>query len=125
MSAHPKPTMIEDLVSSGVLDWVSAGEVYGVAASSGVEDPNERRHLAIGLIADVLLRGFMVAGDTPPGGFVPWASPPTEQLSRIASEWLAKPDAELWIGEICWLRNTELGDALGRMVLARGAEERE
>ena len=121
MTTMDEPTLIEDLLSSGVLDWVSVAEVDGIAARSELPDPNQRRHLAIGLVAEVLLKGLMVAGSTPPGGFVPWDITPAEQLERIACEWLAKADTDLWIGEICWLRNTELGNAIGRRVLDRNA----
>jgi hypothetical protein len=119
MTTMNEPTLIEDLLSSGVLDWVSLAEVDGIAARSGLPDASQRRHLAIGLIAEVLVKGLMVAGSTPPGGFVPWDITPADQLERIAREWLAKADTDLWIGEIGWLRNTELGNAIGRRVLDR------
>jgi len=38
---------------------------------------------------------------------------------RIATDWLSWPDPDIRPGDICWLRNTEAGDAIGNAVLER------
>jgi hypothetical protein len=67
------------------------------------------RDVALEVIAAVLRRGLMKAGDVTKDGFVEWNMMPDESLERITAGWnaLAKSPE---LGEICWLSNTTLGD---------------
>lgn len=118
MSAFEDRTLVEDLLANGVDDWVDEALVCGNIARRVVEDAADRRAVAIGLIASVLLAGQMEAGETPPGqGFRPWNLTPGEAVLRIASEWMARSDVNVYPGEIVWLRNTPAGNAIGEAVL--------
>jgi len=122
MSEFEDRTLIEDLVANGVDDWVYEALVCGNIARRVVSLPVERRAVALGLIAEVLFTGLMVAGETPKGrGFVPWESGPLESLARIARAWMPREDPDVGPGEIVWLRNTAKGNTLGREVLKREA----
>ena len=110
--------LIEDLVSRGVDDWVADAELIDIAGRI-VTTPVDRRTVAIGLVAEALLRGLVEAGDVSRGGFAAWGCSAADALERIAKEWLAADDPLVTHGEIAWLSNTASGDALGNHVLAR------
>ena len=123
MTTFEDRTLLEDLVANGVDDWVYEALVYGNIARRVVAAPTERRAVALGLITEALLTGFMEAGETPAGeGFVPWPVEPIDAVTRICREWTARDDPGVGPGEIVWLRNTPKGDALGNAVLERERE---
>ncbi|MFA4986536.1 MAG: hypothetical protein WC712_08135 [Candidatus Brocadiia bacterium] len=45
------------------------------------------------------------------GGFRKWDLPDEEALDRVDREWRAS-QRQVLRGDICWLRNTEKGDAI-------------
>lgn len=119
-----RESMLEDLLAHGVDDWVDACEVFDIARG-GLEDLSDRRALALGLITEVLVAGLMVPGDvTEHVGFGPWNVSAGAAVERIASEWLARSDPPVMMGDIVWLRNTPQGDAIGEAVLERAAAAR-
>jgi hypothetical protein len=61
--------LVEDLVARGVDDWVCAAEVLDLAGRTRLQDPVERRTLALGLIAEVLFSALMEPGDVDATGF--------------------------------------------------------
>lgn len=122
MSGFEDRTLVEDVLANGVDDWVDEALVFGNIARRVAEDAFDRRAVAIGLIVSVLLAGQMEAGETPTGeGFRPWDATPEEAALRVASEWMARSDVNVYPGEIVWLRNTPVGDAIGQAVLDREA----
>lgn len=113
----------EDVLVGGLDDWADAGWVYGSTRLAGITDSEQRRVLAIGLIAELLVEGLMVPGDVDDGGHHPWPHSTGDAIERIAREWLTEwPDKIPTPGAIVWLANTSGGDEIARRVLAR--EER-
>ena len=118
MTVWDDRTLLEDLLASGVDDWVYAAEVYGIAARSGL--PGEcLRLLAIGLIADALADGLVVAGEYDGERHRPWDCTAGEAILRIAHEWQAWGDAPPTPGAIVWLELTKSGRVIGEAVLER------
>jgi hypothetical protein len=112
-------TFLEDLVARGVDDWVYDAELLDIAARHGVEAPDDRRTLAIGLAGAALFSGLMEAGTVTDDGFAPWACSTSAAIEKIASDWLSRDDPLVMPGEIVWLNNTPRGTAVGEAVLAR------
>ncbi len=123
MSTWDERSLAEDVLANGVDDWVYAAWVAGIACRTGVSDPSAIRYLSIGLIAELLATGLMVAGDVTDQGHVPWPVSIGAAIERIAMEWAAVGDAQLYPGQLVWLANTELGNRLGQAVLNREASE--
>lgn len=112
-------SLLEDLLARGVDDWIYVAEVFSMTAGRGIADPRERRALALGLITEALVQGFMEAGDIEGGEFKAWDLPVSEAIARVAEAWLARTDPAVMPGEVAWLNNTEQGTQLGEAVLAR------
>ena len=107
MSSFEDRTLVEDMLANGADDWVYEALVSGNIARRVAEDDSDRRAVAIGLIVSVLLAGQMEAVETPSGeGFRPWLATPEEAALRVASEWMARSNVNVYPGEIVWLRNT-------------------
>lgn len=123
MSGWDDRTLIEDLLANGVDDWVYAAWVQGVAQRSGLTDSAMIRQLSIGVIAEVLVAGLMVAGDVIDGKHHTWNSTPADSLRRITAEWTAVGEVQLYPGQIVWLCNTAEGNERGQAVLDRETEE--
>jgi hypothetical protein len=106
----------ERLLVLGTVDWIGAWEVASVAQTvGGATSEAAVRDLSLRVIADLLNRGLMEAGDVTESGFRPWTVPVAAAVSRIQREWTAlgrNPD----LGDICWLANTKAGDVLGRQL---------
>lgn len=110
----------EDVLVGGLDDWAYAGWVYGSTRHSGLVDPESRRALSIGLIAELVMEGLMVPGDVDDGGFHPWDLAPGASVERITRLWLNDWHDEIPPpGAIVWLENTDAGDVIARSVLAR------
>lgn len=120
MKSWEERTLIEDVLANGVDDWVYAGWVAGISARV-TSDPAVIRHISIGLIAELLLRGWMVAGDVLDDAHAPWQISIDAAIERIAREWVDVGDAQLHPGQIVWLANTAAGDLIGNEVLTREA----
>jgi hypothetical protein len=101
---------INEILISGLDDWVDAAEVAFVAKSiGGAEGDTENRALSVRVIRDLIMEGLVDVGDVTTEGFRPWNLSVDEALKRIEHEWTS---LGRWpqIGEICWLSNTEKGD---------------
>jgi hypothetical protein len=122
----PNTTIADQILTNGTDDWVSAAEIYGLVVEySTLTTPCDRRDLALGAVARLILTGYVEPGETPKGGhgFVPWLCSAEEAVARIVREWSARTDDDLMPGETVWLRNTPAGHAIGEAVLAREAAE--
>jgi hypothetical protein len=119
LSTWDERTLVEDLLARGVDDWVSAAEVFDVASRSAVSDPFALRALSVGLIAEVLVRGWMVAGDVTGSGFNRWDCTTAEAIMKVSDAWFAREQPLVMPGEVVWLNTTEQGAALGSGVLQR------
>jgi hypothetical protein len=114
MTDWARDPLVVDMLVDGLFDWVSAAFAYSIAMDSGATDPTTLRALAIGLAAEVLVDGLMVAGDYTKDGFVPWSCSTAEAIVRITSEWLALPDPGGQ--EFFWLKLTPAGEAIARPI---------
>lgn len=113
-----KLTLLEQLVVAGLDDWVYDAEVCGNIARSVVEDADDRRAIAIGLIQTAIIRRWMVAGKPGVDGtFEPWDGSPAEVGARVAIEWMTREIVDVRPGEVVWLQNTPEGDSAGRTAL--------
>lgn len=102
--------MIDELVVRGADDWVMAADVAWIAKSVGGASDEEVAEVSIALIEEVMRRSLMQVGDVTEAGFFEWDLSLEEALDRVSREWRAlgrAPD----LGEVCWLANTEAGDA--------------
>ncbi len=109
----------EDLLVGGLQDWADAGWALQSARLSGATDPVQLRNLTLGLIAEVLRDGLMVAGDIVAGEHVPWHGSAEAAAARICREWLDEWGKDVPTpGAIVWLCNTPAGDVIARAVLA-------
>ena len=111
--------LVDDLVARGVDDWVYDAEILDIAYRCGLEAPSDRRTVAIGLVAEVLIGGLMEAGNVSDEGFTAWTCSPIDAVARVAREWLSRADPLVMPGEIVWLSNTTRGTELGEAVLRR------
>lgn len=109
--------LLQDLVARGVDDWIYDAELLDIAKQHGAEDPHDRRTVALGLLAEVLLGGLMEAGSVTDDGFAAWTCSPAESVERAAELWLSRSDPLVMPGEILWLSTTQSGSALGAAVL--------
>lgn len=120
MSEMNGRTPKEEALIDGLDDWTYAAWVYGCTRLAGITDPEQRRTLAIGVIAELIVQGLKVPGDVDDQGHHPWPQSPGDAIERITREWLTE-----WLdevptpGAIVWLANTPAGDEIARRVLAR------
>lgn len=102
--------LIDELISRGADDWITAAEVAWVAKSvGGAATDDDARDLAVAVIHAVLEAGLMEAGDVTDGGFFPWDLSAAKSVERIEREWRTlgrSPE----LGEVCWLANTTVGN---------------
>jgi hypothetical protein len=112
---------IDELLMSGCDDWVNVAEVTSVAKfTGGAQSADEIRDLSLRLIREVVQQGLMEIGDLPDQSrrLALWPMTPQECLDRVEREWNAlgrNPS----LGEICWLQNTDKGNALGEELFKR------
>jgi hypothetical protein len=111
---------IDDLLIKGTEDWIDACEVASVAKTvGGATSASAVRDLSLRAVAELINRGLMEPGDVDRSGFRSWGIPAAQAIARIQREWRAlgrNPN----LGEVCWLANTNEGDALGTRLAARG-----
>lgn len=115
-------SLIEKLLVDGLDDHTNANWVVAIAHRGlNVADTRDLRAIAIGLIAELLLEGLMVAGDLERDGhFYPWNLEPHAALRRIIDEWSEWGlEQSPTPGAVCWLDNTEKGDEVGRKAFER------
>jgi uncharacterized protein YceH (UPF0502 family) len=84
--------------------WVSAAEVLDVVRASGLQDPDDLRDLALGLIARLIVAELVVPGELEGSTHRPWDSGPAEAVAWIVEDWIARSDPLVAPGEVVWLR---------------------
>lgn len=111
---------VNEILLSGLDDWIQASEVDSVARTvGGAATEAEVQQLSLEIIRKVIKDGLMEVGDVTAQGFHAWDLSADDALERIEREWKAlgrNPN----LGEICWLSNTEEGDKRARR-LAHGS----
>ena len=112
-------TLVEDLLANGVDDWIYAGWVYQIAKRTGLQNPADVRAVSIGVIAEVLARGLMVAGEYEGADHRPWDCSTAAAIERIVESWLAWGETPPTPGAIVWLALTPAGRDIGEAVLLR------
>ena len=111
----PSSSLLNELVLSGLDDWVHDAEVCGNIARRVAESPDDRRIVAIGIVTAALTSNLVDAGQIDSeGNFQPWEMSPTAAASKIAIDWLSLPSPDCAPGELFWLQNTAHGDSLAR-----------
>jgi hypothetical protein len=121
MSTWDDRTLIEDVLARGVDDWVYAAEILDIAARTELGDASQLRQLSIGLVAELLVRGLVLAGEYDGDGHRPWECSTGDAIARIAEEWQSWGDEVPTPGAIVWLDLTAAGRQIGEAVLAREA----
>lgn len=127
-------TVIADLLVSGTDDWLDMADVVSsIITIEHLTDqqPELLREHALDVVERVLAAGFMEAGETPRGGpgFVGWQLDVPETMSRIVHLWDHLHDDRGLktllpeLSEICYLRNTGLGNEIGELLLSLGYTE--
>lgn len=113
-------SLIEKLLVDGLDDYGSANWVVAIARRElNIADIRDLRAISLGLIAELLMEGLMVAGDLE-FHFYPWDLEPHAALRRIIDEWLEWGLEESPTpGAICWLDNTEKGNEIARRAFER------
>lgn len=111
--------MVEDLLANGIDDLVYEAWVYTITGRSGLTDPTSRRQLAIGMIAEVLASGLMVAGEFDGAKHQQWEVSTGAEIMRITEDWLRWGDQVPTPGSVVWLALTPAGREVGEAVLAR------
>lgn len=118
MTAHSAADLasrcVHSLVDRARFDWVSLCEVASeVVRIGGNREFALVRRVGLSAVAEVLTRGWMVAGELTEKGFANWNLEPAEAIERIEGEWVVGTYPEL--GECCWLANTPAGDLQGQL----------
>lgn len=80
--------LAEDVMSWAEDDYIMVAVVLSVVVEHGIKEPDLARLVAIGVIAELLVSGRLVAGDLREQ-FVSWDGSPGEWIARIAAEWLS------------------------------------
>jgi hypothetical protein len=115
----------DDVVLSGINDWVGLWEVVRsvqqyveptIAAADEVQD------LVILVIEKLLAEHLVEIGDLHGLDFHPWSISDREALTRVRTAWHAL-GRDPSIGEVCWLNNTDQGDALAQGILTNGNDQ--
>jgi hypothetical protein len=119
MTTWDDRTLLEDIIARGIDDWVYAAEVHDIAARTGLSDPEQLRMLAVGLIAEALVQGLLVAGDYDGVEHRPWSVSVGEAIARIAEDWLKWGNEVPTPGAIVWLDLTPAGREIAEAVIAR------
>jgi hypothetical protein len=110
--------LIEDVLARAMDDWLHAAEFSGIVRRTGMATAEGVRAAAIGLIAQVLVDGLMVAGDVDELGFHQWPGPTADAIVRIVQCWdPAEPFPTP--GSVAWFECTARGKQLGEAVIER------
>jgi hypothetical protein len=108
---------VKELLIAGSDDWVYLAEALRIIESVNAEAALDVKQLTLEVLGEVVQRGLMEVGDLPGQGcrLKLWPLTPQECLARIEREWDALGRSPS-LGEICWLQNTDKGDALGEQL---------
>ena len=111
---------LDEILTSGIHDWVQAAEVAAIAREVGKAQPGAAtRELSLRLIRGLLETGLAEVGMvSEEKGFVAWDTSVEESMRRITHEWLARPNGP-GPGEVCWLNLTAEGERRAKSLLVR------
>jgi hypothetical protein len=111
-------TLVEDAAARGADDWLHVADFVDIVRRFVTEPPEAIRLLALGLIAEVVSDGLMVAGTADEFGFHVWPVASGDAMRQVAELW---DSSELCPtpGAVAWFSNTERGNEIGRAVLER------
>jgi hypothetical protein len=112
--------VLDELLIGGLDDRMMAADVDFLARQQlGPAGEDEERGRSIEVIRMAVEGGYMHLGDLlDQGRFAPWDLDHRAVLERVRSSWeaLARPVS---LYEVCWLENTEKGNARAHVVLAQ------
>jgi hypothetical protein len=101
---------LEEMLVRGTEDVVSEEEVWGIVAEFvGSRDEEAVRAMAVGLIAEVVQRGWM----TPETLGVPWTMAPWDAIRFLSEEWAVRATRGDSPIHLCWLVSTRKGKERG------------
>lgn len=106
--AETRASVRSEVLVEGCSDFVSASWVYSLAIGAGVESEDDRRALTVGVITELLVLEYVVAGGLSPAGFSAWESSPAEAISHIAVRWALHGNEPI-SNEVVWLSITDRG----------------
>lgn len=115
---------INDTLMSGCDDWVYLAEILSfVRTRLNPKTDSELRQHVMQIVEQLIIGDLMELGDVDVAGewdtsegFRKWNLSKEESLNRLARDWDALGrNPSLW--ELCWLRITPKGDAIGRELL--------
>lgn len=109
-------SMLQELLIEGVDDLVSASWVYSSTIERVGDFEDDRRTLAVGVIAELIDMGLMVPGSLSDGGFREWNQSKQESILRIVHQWATRGNVEPISNEIVWLAITEKGRAVAKAI---------
>ncbi len=118
--------VVEQLLRSGLDDWVDASEVAWIAQEAGgAVTKAEILGLSLEAVSEVLDRGWMRIGILTHDGFREWPISRSDALERVRREWDALSAKTPDLGEIFWLANTEEGDRVAEKLDERDESKTE
>jgi hypothetical protein len=114
----------EDAILSGVGDSVGLWElVWGASRRAPAATDDEIRSLVVRAVRDLVDGGYMEVGDLfSRGVFVPWLLDSDFIVDWIEREWTQLGQAPS-LGDICWLRQTPLGESTAQALLVHHKSE--
>ncbi len=114
-------SLTEDILARASEDWVSPFEVIRICRRSGLQNDEDLRDLAIGVIARMMATDLLVAGEIEAGvGHRPWVCEAGQAITRIIMEWCSHSDPfDVQMGEIAWFDVTPEGRRIGEAVWRR------
>lgn len=120
--------LIDQVLIKASDDWVPFFDFDAIIGrhmrQEGLDSGLEAR-IAVGLtvVKRLLDEKLICLGDVSQDvGFRPWTVSGYEAIERIQREWNAT-GSKIKPGDICWLANTELGDAMADRILRRTQRE--
>jgi uncharacterized protein YceH (UPF0502 family) len=121
-STPPARTLEEELLARAAQGRVTAADVLDLVRTAGLQEPDDLRDLALGLIARLLVAGLVVPGEADESTHPTWGGSPGEVIARIVEDWSARSDPFVMPGEIVRLDTTPAGQSLGEAVLRRSSD---
>jgi hypothetical protein len=107
----------EEILVRGLADWVMFAEVYDLTRDWALERSLDPRTESLRVLRVLLSEGLVEIGDVErDAGFVPWGLGADEALERVVDRW-DRLNADLNLGDVCWLSNTAQGDARAQALL--------
>lgn len=108
----------DQILVEGLEDLIGAAVVYGVCADVVEADPLTLRSLALGVIAELLMDGYMRSGSNTANRWEYWDCSPEEAIARIIRSWKELgPEGPLPMWSVVWLEITDKGEERARELI--------